>query len=120
MPTEDSLLIANRWMNAFNAHDIIELLNLYDDNAIHFSPKLLARLPETGGFIKGKTEMYNWWKDAFIRLPSLKYMPTKFIAEPDCVFMEYIRKVSGEPDLKVGEVLEIKNNRIVTSRVYHG
>jgi len=34
--------------------------------------------------------------------------------------MEYIRHVDGEEDLKVGEVLEIKNGLIVFSRVYHG
>lgn len=34
--------------------------------------------------------------------------------------MEYIRKVSGEPDMNVGEVLEIENGIIVASRVYHG
>ena len=34
--------------------------------------------------------------------------------------MEYIRKVDNEADLKVGEVLEIENGLIVSSRVYHG
>ncbi len=120
MSAEDCKAIANRWMNAFNAHDIIELLNLYDENAVHYSPKLLERKPETKGLIKGKPELYAWWKDAFERLPTLSYKPTKFIAEADCIFMEYIRSVEGEKDLKVGEVLEIKNNRIIASRVYHG
>ena len=34
--------------------------------------------------------------------------------------MEYIRHVEGDEDLKVGEVLEIKNGLIIFSRVYHG
>jgi hypothetical protein len=34
--------------------------------------------------------------------------------------MEYIRHVSGEDDLQVGEVLQIENGLIVFSRVYHG
>jgi hypothetical protein len=36
------------------------------------------------------------------------------------VFMEYIRHVEGEEDLRVGEVLEVRNGIIVASRVYHG
>jgi len=34
--------------------------------------------------------------------------------------MEYIRSVSGENDMLVAEVLEIKNDKIIFSRVYHG
>ena len=112
--------IATNWMDAFNEHDIEKLLRLYNDDAIHFSPKLLERKPETQGLIKGKKALRDWWTDAFNRLPTLKYSPTKFIAENDCIFMEYIRSVDNEKDLKVGEVLEISNGLIVASRVYHG
>jgi hypothetical protein len=34
--------------------------------------------------------------------------------------MEYIRTVADEPEMLVAEVLEIKENRIIASRVYHG
>jgi hypothetical protein len=34
--------------------------------------------------------------------------------------MEYTRQVAGEADMLVAEVLEIKEGRIVFSRVYHG
>ena len=112
--------IANNWMDAFNEHDIEKLLCLYDENALHFSPKLLERKPETLGLIKGKKALRDWWTDAFNRLPTLKYSLTNFIAESDCIFMEYRRSVANEKDLNVGEVLEIRNGLIVTSRVYHG
>ena len=112
--------IANNWMDAFNEHDIEKLLCLYDENALHFSPKLLERKPETLGLIKGKKALRDWWTDAFNRLPTLQYSPTKFIAEIDCIFIEYIRSVANEKDLKVGEVLEIRDGLIVASRVYHG
>jgi predicted SnoaL-like aldol condensation-catalyzing enzyme len=78
------------------------------------------RMPETLGLIEGKTALRNWWQDAFDRLPSLKYEVVKLTADEEQVFMEYIRHVDGEEDLKVGEVLEIKNGLIIASRVYHG
>jgi hypothetical protein len=45
---------------------------------------------------------------------------TKLTADDKSVFMEYTRRVSGEADLKVGEVLEIEKGLVVASRVYHG
>lgn len=112
--------IAERWFAAFNAHDLEALLSLYDDDAVHFSPKLLVRRPETRGMVRGKQALRDWWRDAFDRLPTLRYEPLTFTAGPDRVFMEYIRHVEGEDALRVGEVLEIKDGAIVASRVYHG
>ena len=112
--------IAVKWFAAFNAADLENLLALYDDHAQHFSPKLKVRHPETKGLVTGKNALRSWWRDAFDRLPTLQYMPVTLTANADRVFMEYVRKVDGEPDMLVAEVLEIKNNVIIASRVYHG
>lgn len=112
--------IAQKWFEAFNEHNLEKLLSLYDDNAEHYSPKLKLRNPETNGLIKGKENLRIWWKDSFDRLPTLKYEVKKLTADEEQVFMEYVRHVEGENDLFVGEVLEIKNNVIIFSRVYHG
>ena len=118
--SQQNLAIATKWFDAFNDHDLEELLGLYHDNAEHFSPKLKIRQPETNGFVSGKAALRAWWQDAFDRLPSLNYIPTTLTANDQRVFMEYIRKVSDEPDMLVAEVLEIKDGMIVASRVYHG
>lgn len=120
MPVNKNLFIAHRWFDAFNAHNLEQLLALYDDNAEHFSPKLKIRKPETDGLIKGKNALRDWWQDAFDRLPTLHYKVTSLTANTDRVFMEYIRQVENEADMLVAEVLEIKDGKIVFSRVYHG
>ena len=112
--------IANRWFTAFNAHDLEALLSLYAEDAQHFSPKLKARHPETEGLIRGKEALRTWWRDAFDRLPSLRYEVVKLTADEEQVFMEYIRHVQGEEDLRVGEVLEVEGGAIIASRVNHG
>ena len=112
--------IALRWFAAFNAHDLEALLALYADEAEHYSPKLKVRQPETNGLITGKAALRAWWRDAFDRLPSLRYEVVKLTADEEQVFMEYIRHVHDEADLRVGEVLEIRGDVIVASRVYHG
>lgn len=112
--------IAKKWFDAFNAQDLVSLLVLYDDDATHYSPKLKLRMPQTNGFVSGKKALQSWWMDAFERLPSLHYTPTTLTADHNRVFIEYTRHVENEPDMPIAEVLEIKDGKIVASRVYHG
>lgn len=120
MSAQNNKQIATKWFQAFNDHHLENLLSLYDNNAQHYSPKLKIRNPETQGLIKGKSDLREWWQDAFDRLPSLQYEVIKLTADEEQVFMEYIRHVEGEEDLSVGEVLQINNGLILFSRVYHG
>lgn len=112
--------IAKKWFEAFNSHNLDDLLYLYDETATHFSPKLNIRKPETNGLIKGKSELRIWWNDGFDRLPTLYYKVTSLTSNNNRVFMEYVRQVEGEEDMLVAEVLEIEAGKIIFSRVYHG
>ena len=120
MSPENLQSIAFRWFDAFNNHNLEQLLSLYDEDAKHFSPKLKIRKPETNGYVEGKSALREWWKEAFERLPSLHYKVTSLTANSDRVFMEYVRNVDGEEDMLVAEVLEVKDGKIIFSRVYHG
>jgi hypothetical protein len=115
--TEQNKQITHDWIRAFNEQNIQNLLALYHNDAEHFSPKLKIHQPESNGFIKGKPAMKAWWADAFERLPSLQYVLVNLIVDDKQVFMEYLRKVDGEAEMKVGEVLEIEEGLIVKSRV---
>lgn len=111
--------IALDWIDAFNEHDLEKLLKLYAEDAIHFSPKFKVREPQTNGWIKGKSSLRSWWADAFERLPLLQYELKNLIVGEEQLLMEYLRKVPGEPEMMVAEILEISNGLIVKSRVYH-
>ena len=119
MTSTKNLSIAHKWFEAFNNHKLDQLLSLYDD-AEHFSPKLKIKKPETNGLIKGQKALRDWWQEAFEQLPTLRYKVTSLTANENRVFMEYVRTVQGENDMLVAEVLEIKEEKIVFSRVYHG
>ena len=120
MTPENLQSIAFKWFDAFNNHNLEQLLSLYDDDAEHYSPKLKIHKPETNGLVVGKQAMREWWKDAFERLPSLNYKVTSLTANGDRVFMEYIRSVAGEENMLVAEVLIVRDGKIIASRVYHG
>ena len=117
---QQNIEIATKWFQAFNDHNLEQLLALYHNEAEHYSPKLKVRQPETNGLVKGKSALKSWWQDSFDRLPTLSYKPTTFTANDQRVFMEYVRSVENEVDMLVGEVLEIADGLIVASRVYHG
>jgi hypothetical protein len=112
--------IALNWINAFNAHDLERLLSLYAEDAVHFSPKLKIKRPESGGWLTGKPALKDWWSEAFNRIPSLEYQLKNLIVNERQILMEYLRKAEGDADMLVAEVLEIENSLITCSRVYHG
>ncbi len=120
MSQEKLQSIAFKWFEEFNNHNLEQLLSRYDEEAQHYSPKLKIRNPDTNGLIKGKESLQEWWQEAFDKIPSLQYKVSSLTANSDRVFMEYIRKAENEKDLLVAEVLEIKDSKIVFSRVYHG
>jgi len=113
------LTIANKWFDAFNDHNLEQLLSLYDENAQHYSPKIKIRHPRSKGFISGKSALRAWWQSAFTKLPTLNYELIRLTPYENRVFMEYVRHVQGEEDLYVGEMLEIENGKIVASSVFH-
>lgn len=112
--------LASRWLEAFNARDLDSLLALYAADAVHVSPKLRERQPETKGEIRGTAALHAWWRGAMDRLPGLRYEPMHLTASGDRVFMEYLRTVPGEPDLVVAEVLVVRGGLIRHSMVFHG
>ncbi|MBC7534193.1 MAG: nuclear transport factor 2 family protein [Ferruginibacter sp.] len=112
--------VALTWIDAFNAHDLEKLLALYHEDAIHYSPKLKIRQPETNGFLRGKSSLRLWWADAFQRLPQLHYQLKNMIVDEEQLMMEYLRLVTGEEAILVAEVLEIEDGIIIQSRVYLG
>jgi 8-oxo-dGTP diphosphatase len=112
--------IARAWLLHFNARDLDALLSLYADDAVHVSPKLRDKRPETQGEIRGKAALRDWWQDAFSRLPGLHYAEKHVTASGERVFLEYVRSVPGESDLVVAELFVVRAGRIVESRVFHG
>ncbi|HEX4385520.1 MAG TPA: nuclear transport factor 2 family protein [Myxococcales bacterium] len=117
---ERNLEIARRWLSCFETHDVDALVSLYAETARHTSPKLRVSRPETGGHLQGRAALHAWWADAFQRLPQLRYVEQSLTADGARVWMEYLRKVPGEPDMPVAEVLEIRDGLIAASRVFHG
>lgn len=120
MSASDNELIARRWLEAFNRHDVDALVELYADDATHTSPKIRALHPESGGKLRGKAALSAWWRDSNARLPGLRYELSALTANDDRVVIEYLRHAPGQEPMPVAEAFDVKGGRIVASRVFHG
>lgn len=112
--------LARRWLDAFNRHDVAALVELYADDCTHTSPKIRALHPDTGGRLVGKPALRAWWEDANRRLPGLRYEATALTANDERVVLEYLRHAPGEAPMPVAEAFDVRDGRIVASRVFHG
>jgi limonene-1,2-epoxide hydrolase len=114
-----NLAVGRAWMDAFNRHDVDALVALYAEACTHTSPKIRALHPDTGGALRGRAALAAWWKESNARLPGLRYELTSLTADEERVFVEYLRHA---PDgvSPVAEVFEVREGKIVASRVYHG
>jgi hypothetical protein len=118
--SEANRAIGRAWIEAFNAQDLERLIALYDDACVHTSPKLRVSQPATGGAIRGKAALRAWWADAYARLPGLRYQELTITADDARVWLEYTRHAPGDAPYPVAEVFDVRDGRIVASRVYHG
>jgi steroid delta-isomerase-like uncharacterized protein len=114
------LEIARAWLDAFNAHDVDALVALYADDCTHTSPKIRALHPDSDGKLRGKPALAAWWREANRRLPNLRYEATAIVADATRAIIEYVRHAPNEAPLPVAEAFDVREGRIVASRVYHG
>lgn len=114
------LEIARAWLAAFNAYDVDALVALYAEDATHTSPKIRALHPDTGGKLVGKPALSSWWRAANARLPGLRYEATAIAADGERAIIEYVRHAPNEPPMPVAEAFDVRDGKIVASRVYHG
>ena len=120
MSASTNVALGRAWLAAFNAHDVDALVLLYTEDATHTSPKIRALHPETGGQLCGREALGRWWREANLRLPNLHYEATAVTADDSRVLLEYVRHAPNQAPMPVAEVFDVRDGKIVRSRVYHG
>ncbi len=61
--------LVNRWIEAFNAHDVASIVALYTDDAELFDSGM--KHPH-----RGRTEIERWFARRFSSMPTITYTPT--------------------------------------------
>src|SRR5437868_4661840 len=64
---------AAEWLEAWNAHDLERILELYAPEFEFSSPVLAKRIPESGGRLRGKAAARAYWQPAFAPGVNLRF-----------------------------------------------
>jgi len=73
MTTPDAASFADGWVRAWNAHDVEAVLAHFHDDVVFSSPVAARVLPETGGVVRGKAALSEYWVTALATLPDLHF-----------------------------------------------
>jgi ketosteroid isomerase-like protein len=73
MPTPDPNGYADGWVRAWNAHDIEAVLVHFRDDVLFTSPVAARVVPESGGVVRGKAALRDYWTAALKAHPDLHF-----------------------------------------------
>ena len=109
--------LAERWLAAWNAHDVAQIVSLYAADAEHTS----ARVRAVGGAdetVRGREAIAAYFARALAHNPAVHFTPIAVTSGPRTVVIEYHR--DGSAGERSVEVLALDaDGLIIHSRVYH-
>ena len=73
MPTPDAAAFALAWARAWNDHDVEAVLVHFHDDVVFTSPVAARVIPESGGLVRGKAALRDYWLTALRVLPDLHF-----------------------------------------------
>ena len=114
MPTPDPASYADEWVRAWNAHDVDAVLGHFADDVVFTSPVAARVVPESGGVVRGKAALRDYWTAALTAHPDLRFDVVDVYRGESTLVINY-RNHRGE---LVNEVLTFDGDGLV--REGHG
>jgi len=89
---------ADHWIDAWNSHDLDQILSHYADDFEMTSPVIVGAMNEPGGRLQGKDRIRVYWAGALARYPGLHFEKLHVLAGVDSVTIIYlgVRGLSAE------------------------
>jgi ketosteroid isomerase-like protein len=111
-----------KWINAWNNHDLKTVLSLYSDNIEFSSPKIKVVFPERkSSKVTNKSELEEYWTKALKNFPSLHFIPKQTVIQGNVCIFEYYATLDGENKTSVIEKFEFQDDGLVKkSSVFYG
>lgn len=112
--------LAERWLAAWNAHDLERIVALYRPDARHSSARVRQLLGTGSDTVIGRDAIADHFRRELDRFPDLRFEPLSISSGLRTTVIEYLSH--GADGARRGvEVLETDpRGRIVSTRVYHG
>jgi ketosteroid isomerase-like protein len=111
-----------KWINAWNNHDLKTVLSLYSDNIEFSSPKIKVVFPERkSSIVTNKSELEEYWTKALKNFPRLHFIPKQTVIQGNVCVFEYYATLDGENKTSVIEKFEFQDDGLVKkSSVFYG
>jgi hypothetical protein len=93
---------AEQWLAAWNRHDVDAVLVHFHDDVVFTSPVAARLVPESGGVVRGKTALREYWTAALKTMPDLHFEVAGVYLGESVVVINYRDPRGG----LVNEVLE--------------
>ena len=100
--TPEPSTFAEDWLAAWNCHDIEAVLAHFHDDVVFISPVAARLVPESGGVVRGKTALRDYWTAALKTMPDLRFEVIGVYQGDSIVIINYRNQRGG----LVNEVLE--------------
>ena len=81
--------MGQRWIDAWNSHDLGRVLTLYDDGAEMSSAHIIRLGFSADGKLRGKEHLRTYWSRALSMLPDLHFELLDVSTAPDSIIVRY-------------------------------
>jgi ketosteroid isomerase-like protein len=111
-----------KWVNAWNNHDLKGVLSMYSDDIEFSSPKIKAVFPERkSSKITNKLELEEYWTKALKNYSNLHFIPKQTIFQGNLCILEYYATLDGKNKISVIEKFEFQDDGLIkTSSAFYG
>lgn len=106
---------AHEWVEAWNSHDLEAVLSHYSDDFEMSSPFIIAFSPESGGTLRGKKAVAQYWAAALEKFSDLHFVLDSAFVGADSIALTYTSVL----DKKAVEVFFFDENGKVVKAAAH-
>lgn len=113
--TEFAERFVHEWVEAWNSHDLEAVLSHYSDDFEMSSPFIIAFSPDSGGTLRGKEAVAQYWAVALEKFSDLHFVLDSVFVGADSVAVSYTSVL----DKKAVEVFFFDENGKVVKAAAH-
>lgn len=107
---------AHEWVEAWNSHDLEAVLSHYSDDFEMSSPFIIAFSPESGGTLRGKEAVAQYWAVVLEKFSDLHFVLDSVFVGADSIALTYT-SVLGKKAVEV--FFFDKNGKVVKAAAHY-
>jgi ketosteroid isomerase-like protein len=103
-----------RWVRAWNNHDLKTVLTMYSDDIEFSSPKIKVIFPERkSSTVTNKKDLEEYWMTALKHFPNLRFTPKQTIIQGNLCIFEYYAVLDERHRTSVIEKFEFQEDGLI-------